>query len=333
MTDINKLKQIAAKLFPSMISNTTGGVFTTYPSPAEVMISDPFPSNMERVEILMHMPYQSTSLHTNNITYGGKAYHPHVIPAILEMPENCFVCDRTAVDQGVIESSKPLYSVSSKLQLNSPNAGRLWTSLQSDRYWFTFPVCQNHKNDFIKNIWINVNRIDGNAELKLSNPTWSDQFIKMNDVKHAVYKSEEYLRKYKWSMYLLFFGILSSAIAITATIVNGSWGWLIPTLGMLIGGIVLLFTNRYEVLVSDTSAKDGKQKPKWYEGIVSLRQIVGGIETVGAVVAVLGLILATMKTDGKYLPWPWYIKIGIIALGVLIFVLGSWWRSKIEKKK
>ncbi len=333
MRNLDKLQKITTSMIPAMIQNTTGGMIVVFPSPEEVKVSPPYPGKLDRIEILMHKPSTGSVLHTHSITYNSQLYHPRVVEGLLETPQECVVCNAPAVDVGILESTKALYSVSSKLTINAPNATRLWSALQSDRFWFTFPVCSIHKDDFHEHLYFDNNRPDQKTELKLDNIPWGREFIKQNKVIQAYVKTEDFFRKRKLSLWLIYFGVLTSALAITSTILIGSWGWLIPTLPVLIGGLYLFFTNRYEVIVSDSKASGEGNRLKWYEGLFSLREASDVLLYIGMFIGVAGLIFATMKTNGENLSWPWYIKAGIIALGVVIAVLSIWWQSKIGKQK
>jgi len=333
MTDLNKLKEVASLMFlPTRISGVVN--LLAYPSPDIARQTQPFPGKDERMEIHMHKPYSAQALHTDTIIQGGKPTKLQVLPVMLSTPETCVVCNRDSVDQGVLEALGPVKLTYGKMTISGANASRVWNSIQCDRYWFTFPVCKDHQNDFHKKVFINASQPDGTLEIKLPHKAWAEQFITMNQVDHATFKSKDYLRKFRWTMLLLYVGILGLALAIVLTIVKGVWFWLIPTLAMTIGGVVLLFKNRFQVVVPESSSDpEGKKDvPPWLEGIISMKTLKSSFTTTGATIAIIGIILAFVKVNGNYLAWPWYIKAGIVVLGVLVFIFGSLLGRKKKKK-
>jgi len=235
----------------------------------------------------------------------------------------------------VLEALGPVKLTYGKMTINAANATRVWNSIQCDRYWFTFPVCEDHPNDFNKKVYINASQADGTLEIKLPNRAWGEAFIAMNQVDYVTYKSKEYLRKFKWTMFLIYFGILGLALAITATIVSGAWFWIVPTSAMIIGGFILLFTNRFQVVVAESSSDPERKKdvPPWLEGIISMQTLKSSITTTGVMIAIIGVLLAFLKVNGEYIALPWFVKAGIVVVGLVILILGSLLGKKKKKKE
>jgi hypothetical protein len=333
MTDLNKLKEIASMMFlPTRISGVVN--LLAYPSPDVVKQSTSFPDKLERVEILMHKPQTAQALHTSTIIQSGKPTSLQVLPCMLSTPETCVICNRASVDQGVLEAIGPIKLTYGKMTIDGANASRVWDSIQRDRYWFTFPVCKDHLNDFHKKVFINESLPGDTLEIKLPHKAWGEQFIGMNQVDYATYKNEDYLRKFRWTSLLLYVGILGLALAITLAILMGDWFWIIPTSAMTIGGLILLFKNRFQVLVAESSSdpEGGNAVPGWLTGVISMKTLKNNITATGVGIAIIGVLTAFLKVNGNYLAWPWYIKAGIVLLGVLVFIVGSILGGKKKKK-
>lgn len=333
MTDLNKLKEVAGMMIlPTRITGVAN--LLAYPSPGIVQQTQPLPGKVERMEIKMRKSVSAQALHTSTITKDGKPTTLKVLPCLLSTPEKCVVCNRQTDDQGVLEALGPVKISYGKMTISGANASRIWNSLQCDRYWFTFPVCKVHQNDLNKKVFIDATP-HHTLEIKLPNRAWGEEFIAMNQVDYVAYKSKEYLKKFKWMVLLLYAGIFGLTLAIIATIVSGAWFWIIPTLALVIGGFILLFKNRFQVLVAESSSdpEGMKDVPPWLEGIISMKTLKTSITATGFAIAFLGVLSALLKINGEYIALPWFVKAGIVVLGVLVFILGSLLGKKKKKKE
>ena len=218
------------------------------------------------------------------------------------------------------------------MTISGNNAARVWDAIQRDRDWFAIPVCKDHKSDFHQHVEIKQNTKDQLFEIKLPNKAWAEEFIAMNPVQYAVFKNEEYLRKFRWAITLLYFGILGLAVAIALTFTKANWIWLIPTLALTFGGVFLLFKNRFKILVAEKSdTTDGSSPlPKWLEGVVSFKSLKSNLSALGFTLLVLGAILAFVEFNGKSIAWP--VTVSMLGAGAL-FALISMIMGKKKKKK
>lgn len=321
MTDIDKLKAASSlMIMPVHISGVVN--LLAHPSPDIVKSSQPFPAKIDRVEIDLPHTYSTQVLHSDTILQNGKPTTLQVLGCTLPMPANCVVCNREAVDHGILEALGPVKLTYGKMTISGNNSTRVWDSIQRDRYWFTFPVCKDHLPDFHKHLYIKADQPKADLGLKLPNKTWAEEFITMNPVNYAVFKDEAYLKKVRWAAILLYFGILGLGIAIAMTIARAAWFWLIPTLALTVGGFLLLLKNRFKILVPEKSNDPNVNNtlPKWLEGVVSFKSLKSNLTAIGFTILVFGALALLVKFNGKTLAWQ--VTVGVLAVGALLSSLG-----------
>jgi hypothetical protein len=261
MTDLNNLYRIVNKIQAVQIGGAVNLI--AYPSPDEVRHPKGGGWGGDSSHILIRKPGSVKILHTNSFRYTPnrlrehpKTIQPKILAYDIPMPDICVVCNQPANTTGVIECLSHKFTHSNKLTVEGSNTQRIWESLENDRYWFTFPVCDEHKFNFHQHANIGYSGHGNKIEfIVLNNKAWCEKFLRMNDVISATYKDKSYRNK----------GLaFDSMIAIGGFLVLGfilsHSGWellgIIPGLVLIVAGIILKKKNPPENLLANQKIDD-----------------------------------------------------------------------------
>jgi len=265
MTDLDNLHHIVTKIQPIQIH---GGMnVTAYPSPNEVKHFKGRGMSGDSSHIVIKKIGSVKILHTNSFKYTPnrlrehpKSIQPKILAYDISMPDMCVVCNQPADKTGVMEDLSHKFTHSSKMTIKASNTQRIWESLENDRYWFTFPVCDKHKFNFHQNASFRWSGFDNTIRLSINNnKAWCEKFLQMNDAISATHKDKSYRRRDS----AIFLMIAIGASLVLRALIYSGWELLgiIPGLGLIVAGIILKKKNPPENLLTNpknvTKANEG----------------------------------------------------------------------------
>lgn len=134
---------MVSKIIPIILTGQFNVI--AYPSPDEALEYPKLSGNQGRAEILMRFNH-GEKLHHNELIQNGELKNLEIFSPKIEWPNECVICNKLASNSIVVESCSEIKVSAHRVVLDFPNASRIWTSLQTDRFWFSVPVCNIHNN-------------------------------------------------------------------------------------------------------------------------------------------------------------------------------------------